>query len=373
MKAALDGYKRIPNQDIQEILKISYNALEDSVKEVFLHIACFFKGKNQNNVIPILEGCDLNPKYSIEVLTDKAMINIKGNNIWMHDLLEEMGKEIISQELPTELGERSRLWFHEDVYCVLTEKTGTNKIKGIMVNLVEPDDEICLSAKSFSEMKNLQLLFIRNARFSGDHVAYLSNELRLLDWPECPLQALPSTFNPRKLVELNMPRSRLLQLGEGLKSCMFLTKTPNFSGIPNLEILNLEGCTSLVEVDHSVGFLQKLSRLNLKGCRNLTLFPRSISLKCLESIYLSDCGKLEHFPEIAGKMGSLTWMDVSRTAIKELPSSIGYLTGLQTLLLLGCENLTTLPFSIYELQHLKVVYLHGCPNLVTFPSKATFE
>lgn len=86
-----------------------------------------------------------------------------------------------------------------------------------MVNLVEPDDEICLSAKSFSKMKNLQLLFICNARFSGDHVAYLSNELRLLDWPECPLQALPSTFNPRKLVELNMPRSRLLQLGEGLK------------------------------------------------------------------------------------------------------------------------------------------------------------
>ncbi|XP_048447543.1 disease resistance protein RPV1-like [Pyrus x bretschneideri] len=93
----------------------------------------------------------------------------------------------------------------------------------------------------------------------------------------------------------------------------------------------------------------------------------------IESIYLGDCGKLEHFPEIAGKMGSLTWMDVSRTAIKELPSSIGYLTGLQTLLLLGCENLTTLPFSIYELQHLKVVYFHGCPNLVTFPSKATFE
>ncbi|XP_068323125.1 TMV resistance protein N-like [Pyrus communis] len=157
MKAALDGYKRIPNQDIQEILKISYNALEDSVKEAFLLIACFFKGKNQNNVIPTLESCDLNPKYSIEVLIDKAMINIEGNNIWMHDLLEEMGKEIVRQESPNEPGERSRLWFHEDVYRVLTEKTGTNKIKGIMVNLVEPDDEICLSAKSFSKMKNLQL------------------------------------------------------------------------------------------------------------------------------------------------------------------------------------------------------------------------
>lgn len=41
----------------------------------------------------------------------------------MHDLMEEMGKEIIRQESPGEPGKRSRLWFHEDVYDVLTENT----------------------------------------------------------------------------------------------------------------------------------------------------------------------------------------------------------------------------------------------------------
>ncbi|KAI5314391.1 hypothetical protein L3X38_043567 [Prunus dulcis] len=377
---ALDGAL---HSDIQKTLKISYDALEDLVKEVFLDIACFFKGKDMNNVISILEGCDLKPKHAIEVLVEKALIYIEQNKIWMHDLLEELGRGIVHQESPNEPGERSRVWFHEDVHRVLTEGTGTNNVKGIIAKCPTPDD-ICLSDDSFSKMKNLRLFINVNARFSGDHVDYLSNELRFLHWPECPLQVLPSTFNPRKLVELYMPCSRLSQLGEGLKrlqnlksvnleNCQFLTKTSNFYGIPNLEFLNLDGCTSLVHVDPSVGFLKKLIRLSLKGCCKLTILLRSIDLKSLESIYLSGCRKLENFPEIEGKMESLTWMDISHTAIKELPSSIGYLTGLKTLLLLGCENLTNLPGSIYDMKQLKVFYLRGCPKLVAFPNQSTSE
>jgi hypothetical protein len=44
-KSALDRYKRIPNKTLHEILRISYDGLEDTVKDIFLDIACFFKGK----------------------------------------------------------------------------------------------------------------------------------------------------------------------------------------------------------------------------------------------------------------------------------------------------------------------------------------
>lgn len=84
-----------------------------------------------------------------------------------------------------------------------------------MVNLPEPY-EICLNAKSFTKMKNLQLFINCNAQFSGE-VGYLSNDLRFLDWPECPLKALPSSFNPKKLVELKLPNSRIEQLGNGFE------------------------------------------------------------------------------------------------------------------------------------------------------------
>lgn len=75
-KTILDGCRSVPNLEIQEILKISYDALEDSVKEVLLDIACFLNGKSKNYVIKMLESCHLNPEYCIEVLIEKSLINI---------------------------------------------------------------------------------------------------------------------------------------------------------------------------------------------------------------------------------------------------------------------------------------------------------
>ncbi|KAI5314389.1 hypothetical protein L3X38_043565 [Prunus dulcis] len=382
-KTMLESQPRFPIEEIHEVLKISYNALEYPVKEVFLDIACFFKGKGKNYVIKMLEGCDLNPIYGIEVLIEKALLYVdRVNRICMHDLVEEMGREIVRHESPNEPGKRSRLWFHKDVYRVLTENTGTDTVQKIMVNLPEPY-EIRLSAKSFTKMKNLQLFINCNAHFSGE-VGYLSNDLRFLDWPECPLKALPSSFNPKKLVELKLRDSRIEQLGNGFKSlatlehisfqsCEFLTKIPDFSGLSSLVELDLNFCTSLVEVHSSVGFLDKLAILRLVDCFNLTRFPRGVKLKSLTLMILNDCKKLEYFPEILAKMECITRMNLSGTAIKELPSSIRYLVNLQDLELYQCENLSHLPSSIYELQHLQRFHLMDCPKLVTFPNKVKPE
>ena len=40
-KSALQKYENIPHKDIQEILKISYDGLEKTEKDIFLDIACF--------------------------------------------------------------------------------------------------------------------------------------------------------------------------------------------------------------------------------------------------------------------------------------------------------------------------------------------
>ncbi|CAL2278835.1 unnamed protein product [Prunus armeniaca] len=315
---------------------------------------------------------------------EKALINItEGGCIWMHDLIQEMGKEVVRQESPTEPGKRSRLWFHEDVNHVLTENTGTDMIKGIMVNLPAglESDEVCLNAESFSKMKNLRLFINHNACLSGE-VDYLPNELRLLSWPEYPSQSLPAIFNPKKLVALTMPRSCILRLDLEFKSLKFinlehskfLIKIPDFSGVPNLERLNLNYCTSLVELHPSAGFLHKLVKLSLRGCRSLTLFPRIVNLKSLLHLNLDGCISLEKFPEIKGKMESLKYLDLSETSIKELPSSsIRHFTHLEEMDLTGCENLTNLPCSIYELKHLKTISVCKCSKLVSFPKMAKSE
>ncbi|XP_062020457.1 disease resistance protein RPV1-like [Rosa rugosa] len=191
-KAALEYYRRCPNKDIQKILQRSYDGLHDQIQEVFLHIACFFKGHEKSYVIDVLQSCDL-PKYALEVLVEKALIKIEKNDwIWMHDLIEDMGKEIVRQESP-EIGKCSRLWLHEDIREVLEENTGTDKIKAIVLGRgVWNSQSIQLDGGSFTNLKNLQIFEVNgDEMLSGESVDYLPNQLRVLDWSCCSLRSLP--------------------------------------------------------------------------------------------------------------------------------------------------------------------------------------
>uniref|UniRef100_A0A2N9GST1 C-JID domain-containing protein n=1 Tax=Fagus sylvatica TaxID=28930 RepID=A0A2N9GST1_FAGSY len=71
-------------------------------------------------------------------------------------------------------------------------------------------------------------------------------------------------------------------------------RTPDFSGITNLEVLVLNNCTSLVKVHNSVVHLNKLVTLDLADCKNLTKIPSGIYK--LKSVKLSGCTKLGMVP-----------------------------------------------------------------------------
>ncbi|XP_054796249.1 TMV resistance protein N-like [Prosopis cineraria] len=123
-ESVLDLYKRIPNENIQQILKVSYDGLKQVEKEIFLDIACFFKAKDLEYVRYMVEQVHgFDPSYFVRVLEDKCLINIGKYCIEMHDLVQDMGREIVRQESPKEPGKRSRLWFHHDIIHVLEENT----------------------------------------------------------------------------------------------------------------------------------------------------------------------------------------------------------------------------------------------------------
>ncbi|XP_028792460.1 TMV resistance protein N [Neltuma alba] len=124
----LDGYKSIPNENIQQVLKVSYVALEPVEKEIFLDIACFYRGKRLKYVkhmVEVAHGSN-NLSYFIGVLVDKCLINIENDCIQMHDLIQDMGREIVREESPNNPGKRSRLWFHQDIVDVLEDNTVSN-------------------------------------------------------------------------------------------------------------------------------------------------------------------------------------------------------------------------------------------------------
>jgi len=124
-KSVLEKLRKIPNDEVQEKLKISYDGLTDDTKKgIFLDIACFFIGKDRNDVIHILNGCGLFAENGIRVLVERSLVTIDGKNkLGMHDLLRDMGREIIRSKSPMELEERSRLWFLEDILDVLSKET----------------------------------------------------------------------------------------------------------------------------------------------------------------------------------------------------------------------------------------------------------
>ena len=86
-KSAIDKYEKIPKADIQEILKLSYDGLEETEKETFLDIACFFKGWYRDYVVDILDACDLYPNFGIPILVNKYLITVDQNGTLPNHLL----------------------------------------------------------------------------------------------------------------------------------------------------------------------------------------------------------------------------------------------------------------------------------------------
>ncbi|MCI08030.1 TMV resistance protein N, partial [Trifolium medium] len=102
--------------------RISYDGLMNDMEiDIFLDICCFFIGKDRFYVTEILNGCGLHADIGIAILIERGFLNVQKNNkLAMHDLIRDMGREIVRGSSPTEPGKRSRLWFHEDVHDVLT-------------------------------------------------------------------------------------------------------------------------------------------------------------------------------------------------------------------------------------------------------------
>ncbi|PSS19236.1 TMV resistance protein like [Actinidia chinensis var. chinensis] len=96
-KSQLEKLKAIPDSEIFEKLRLSYDSLQDDHdKDLFLHVACFFVGKDKDLTITILDRCDFYTMVGIQNLIDRCLLTVdERNKLAMHQLLQEMGKEIV--------------------------------------------------------------------------------------------------------------------------------------------------------------------------------------------------------------------------------------------------------------------------------------
>ncbi|CAK9177691.1 unnamed protein product [Ilex paraguariensis] len=275
-KSALEKLEAIPDSQIQKVLKISFDSLsDDHDKNLFLDIACFFIGKGRDDTVKILDECGFYTTIGIQNLIGRCLVTISNDDkLMMHQLLRDMGREIIRQESPKEPGKRSRLWCHKDSFDVLREVAGTETVEGLILDLHElrgdkladamsgvhnadhhnteqfldtyitpshhkssirrslwncwnsiraafsrydaVSNELHLNTDAFARMHKLRLLQLNYVQLIGGYEK-LPNALRSLSWHGFPSKTIPSNFHLEKLVALDMRNSSLEQIWKGTR------------------------------------------------------------------------------------------------------------------------------------------------------------
>lgn len=94
-KNVLKKLEENPSNTMEEILRISYDHLDDSEKDIFLEIACAYVGEDRYAVTQTLNGYGLSAETGISVLIERSLLTVDMNNkLEMHELLQEMGRGI---------------------------------------------------------------------------------------------------------------------------------------------------------------------------------------------------------------------------------------------------------------------------------------
>ncbi|KAM7481643.1 hypothetical protein LguiB_006226 [Lonicera macranthoides] len=297
------------------LLKRSFHSLPDQHdKDLFLHIACFFIGKHRDYVTAILDGCGFQAATGIRTLENRCLLTIdQDNKLRMHQLLQDMRREIVLQE--ESAGKCRRVWQPEDALDVLRERAGGDKIEGLILEFPDAEEPLIYETDEFSRMEKLRLLQLNNVQLTGGYEEF-PKDLVWLCWRGFPLSSLPTDFPMEKLVVLDVRYSCLKQVWEktkflsslkilNLSHSHELTCAPDFSMLPKLESLILKDCVNLLEVHESIADLERLCLLNLKGCINLRKLPRLIfHLRSLNTLVLSGCSELLKQPEMQGELES---------------------------------------------------------------------
>ncbi|KAF7852399.1 hypothetical protein BT93_L0944 [Corymbia citriodora subsp. variegata] len=411
-KNVLKNLETIPNGEVKRKLNISFEALETREQEIFLDVCCFLVGLDVRIVTYMWDSCKFSPECSLEVLKQRSLIKIaKGNRLWVHDQLRDLGREVVRERANLKPEKQSRVWDHEEAIDVLEIKEGRKKIEAIRLKFDRQFQDF-IKKEKYVSLSNLRYLQVDWGALDENNVQHFPStnsfqgnpmllpKLRWLSWHNFPIFFKFTACSLKKLVILDLSRSKIIDEWEGwnhlkmaknlkvlnLTGCKNLHRTPDFSAHKNLERLILEGCTKLVQVDRSIGELKQLVLLNLKGCWNLEKLPDEMEeLEALTEL-LVDETSITNIPEwkrmekletlsadccedlskcnLAGCSTSLLYLDLSRTGISELPfGNFGSLVELR----LTWLNIRELPNSIGTMKNLRVLDISST-SLVELPS-----
>ncbi|CAL5380087.1 unnamed protein product [Camellia sinensis] len=256
--------------------------LQEGSNNVGIMVICGMDGIGKTSIAKTAynQNFDRFEAVGIQYLIRRCLVTIDGvnNKLMMHQLLRDMGREIIRQESPKEPGKCSRVWRHKNAYNVLKEKTTS-------------------LAQLWKGTKMLRLLKILN----------LSHSHGLVDSPDFLL----------------LPNLEKLKL----KDCINLVGVHESVGkLERLVLLNLRGCRNLTKLPREIVLLKSLEELILSDCSSLDKLPPDlVKMESLKVLHADGINQLSSNRDLS-TLSSLQTLRLGYNPICSLPGSLKGLT-----------------------------------------------
>ncbi|GLJ34238.1 hypothetical protein SUGI_0687930 [Cryptomeria japonica] len=399
---------RLVTKEVKDRLKLSYDALDEERRNIFLDIACFYDGKDKDLTLSVWEQSGWHGDRSLYTLVDKSLVEIDNfNRIRMHIQLRDLGRQIALEEIPCRLFSDEpkkpvedypddqfdtvfQIWISDNEKNPVALKTRGDYIKG------EKSDQTRLlkwlvwydcpqsSIPSGISLENLKILHLRNVFFNklwlhDAKLPELLEELNILgsigEFPE----SIRQLEHLKKIVIDGWPNTSLKTLPEEfcqlkslkhltLRWCRTLTSLPRHLGnLSFLRHLDLAFCDRLEELPRSFEQLVNLSYLNFQGCERLLISPHFLGeIRGIEHLNFMDCRNLKVLPAEVPCQEFLRSLNLVGTNLERLPNEVGRLVNLEVLEI-GSSYLTDLPISLGNMTNLRTLNLKGCENLKCLP------
>ncbi|KAH9305928.1 hypothetical protein KI387_010332, partial [Taxus chinensis] len=339
-ESQLNKISRILPEDIKQRLKVSYDALDEEEREIFMDVACFFIGEKSSLAIEAWDGSGWSGLHSWETLVNKCLVDLDEENcIRMHDHLRDLGRDLANRHSP------SRLWLPEQIINIQKQAGEIMPIRGM-----------------------------KQTEFNGEpshHLRPLERFMKVLGisnkWFRRPGPRVPG-------LKLLVGSENMFTRGLAITSenliwfrCYNVQKRNCHSWISlrNLRILELVNANNLHELWADKHPPLQLRELIISGSHNLQRFPASIRcLKHLKKIaIIGEHNPIKTLPEDLCGLQSLQHLELPYCEISSLPISFGDLTNLQHIDLRNCKELKMLPVSFKQLIHLQHLDLSYCEKL----------
>eukprot|EP00253_Pinus_taeda_P012479 PITA_12479 len=350
--AQLVQLQRTLPEDIKKRLQISYEALNEDEKQVFLDIACFFIGQRREMAISVWNVSKWGGWLTLQNLQNKCLVEVDSSNlIRMHDHLRDLAISEASVKQPF------RFCHFDDL---VKQSTGIITVRGIRMVLSEchDDDDDFDSI----QMERLHLVDTEGSLLERILKSAKSPNLIWLRWNKCPYSSLPRDLIPmKKLKFLRVSGDKLETLWQQESQLPLCLEELDVQGCVQLKnIWGLAHLTKLQRLDVSWCF--RLEELSAKGCTQLKRIRGLEYAGRLQRLDVSGCAQLDELSSMKYWAESLEYLSAEGCTQLKRIRGLEYARGLQRLDVSGCAQLDELPIMKYSTS-LEYLSAEGCTQL----------